>query len=63
MTFRDLLKKRGLTQDQLAKKLKVSQQTISQWCIGATAPGRKRWSKVAKTLGVSVEQLLDCFIK
>ena len=63
MTFKELLKKRGMTQDQLAKKLKVSQQTISQWCIGATAPGRKSWSKVAKTLNISVEQLLNCFEK
>lgn len=63
MTFKELLKMRGLTQEQLAKKLKVSQQTISQWCVGATAPGRKLWSKVAKTLSVSVEQLLNCFEK
>lgn len=61
MKFKDLLKKKGMTQEQLAKKLKVSQQTISQWCVGATAPGRKLWSKVAKALGVSVEQLLNCF--
>lgn len=63
MTFKELLKKREMTQEQLAKKLKVTQQTVSQWCNGATAPQRKIWSKVAKTLDVTVEQLLDCFKK
>lgn len=63
MTFKELLKKRGMTQEQLAKKLKVTQQTVSAWCSGATAPGRKIWSKVSKALNVSVEQLLNCFEK
>lgn len=63
MTFKELLKKRGMTQEQLAKKLKVTQSTVSQWCSGATAPQRKIWSKVAKALGISVEELLDCFDK
>lgn len=63
MTFKELLKKSGMTQEQLAKRLKVTQSTISQWCSGATAPGRKIWSKVSKALNVSVEQLLNCFEK
>ena len=61
MTFKELLKKSGMTQEQLAKKLKLTQQTISQWCNGATAPQRKIWSDVSKALGVSIEQLLKCF--
>lgn len=61
MTFKELLKKRGITQAQLAKTLKVTQSTVSQWCIGATAPSRKIWSKVCKVLSISIEQLLDCF--
>lgn len=63
MTFKELLKSRGLTQEQLARRLGVTQQTVSQWCSGATAPQRKLWSKVSKTLGVTVDELLDCFDK
>lgn len=63
MTLKELLKNKGLTQLQLANKLQVTQQTVSAWCNGATAPQRRIWSKVANVLGVSVEQLLKCFEK
>lgn len=63
MTFKELLKKRGLTQDQLAKKLKVSQPTISGWINGTAIPKTRDLGKVSKALNLSVEQLLDCFEK
>lgn len=61
MTFKELLKKKGMTQEQLAKKLKVSQPTISGWINGSAVPKTRDLSSVAKTLSVSVEQLLKCF--
>lgn len=61
MTFKELLKKKGMTQEQLAKRLKVSQPTISGWINGSAVPKTRDLSSVAKTLGVSVEQLLKCF--
>lgn len=61
MTFKELLKRKGMTQEQLAKKLKVSQPTISGWINGSAVPKTRDLSSVAKTLGVSVEQLLKCF--
>lgn len=63
MTFKELLKKRGMTQEQLAKRLKVTQSTVSQWCKSITAPQRRIWKRVAQALEVSVEELLECFEK
>lgn len=63
MSFRDLLKRKNITQEQLAKKLKVSQPTISGWLNGVAVPKTRDLSKVAKALGVSVEELLSCFEK
>lgn len=49
----------GLTQQELAKKMNVNQSAVSQWEAGKTSPLKKSWKKLAKVLGVTVDELLE----
>ena len=48
----------GLTQEQLAKKMGLDQGAISHWERGKNNPLRKYHKKLAKVLGVTVDDLL-----
>lgn len=48
----------GLTQRQLAQKLEEPQSNIAYWESRAPAPPGEVLPKLAKTLGVSVDELL-----
>lgn len=61
MTFKELLKKKNVTQEQLALSLGVSQSTISYWANGKTAPRTRDLSRISKALGVSVKSLIASF--
>lgn len=61
MNFETLRQKNGLTQTELSKKLNVKQQLISRWENGLGKPSLKLITKIARTLGVSVEEILECF--
>ena len=47
-----------MTQDALAKRIKVTKATISQWESGSTAPNGKNLVNLADALGTSPEWLL-----
>lgn len=47
----------GLTQEQLAKKMRIDQSAVSLWESGKTKPMKKLHKKLAKVLGCSVEDL------
>lgn len=47
----------GLTQAQLAKKMNVDQTAVSRWESGNTEPMRKTHKKLAKVLGVTLDEL------
>ncbi len=51
--------KRGMTQAELAEKLSVSQNTISQYERGGRFPSVKRLSAISKILGVPIESILN----
>ncbi len=53
-----LRKKLGLTQDALAEKLYVSNKTVSKWERGAGFPEITQLPRLARVLGVSVDELL-----
>lgn len=61
MTFKELRKMRFKTAKELADELKMPSPRIRKWECGKSAPKKEDWSKVAKTLGITVEQLLNCF--
>ncbi len=60
MTFRELLRKQNLTQNELARRVGISQQSVSAWCNGAM-PKTRHIGLVADVLNVSVGDLLCCF--
>lgn len=63
MAIKDVLprlrRERGLTQEDLAKKLFITRQAVSRWETGETAPGIDMTKLIAVTLGVPVTELLE----
>lgn len=53
--IRILRKTRGLTQEQLAEKLKVKRATISNYEIGRRSPHIKELEEISEALGVNLE--------
>lgn len=54
----ELRKKQGLTQQQLADKLNLSNKTISKWESGTGSPDISNLPVLAGALGISVDELL-----
>lgn len=61
MNLAELIKtardRKGMTQDELAKALGVTRNTVSQWESGETAPKRMRQMLVAKVLGIPLHAI------
>ena len=57
--IKELRKKKGLTQEELATGLNVVRQTVSKWEKGLSVPDADTLKSIAEILGVSVEQLLE----
>lgn len=55
--LRKLRKQRGLSQAQLARKVRTGQAAISFWETGEREPKEETVKRVAKALGVSVGAL------
>jgi transcriptional regulator with XRE-family HTH domain len=53
-----LRRQKGLSQDTLSQKTGVPQSTLAYWEKTGKLTGRETIFKLAKALGVSVEQLL-----
>jgi transcriptional regulator with XRE-family HTH domain len=49
---------KGLTQDEVAERIGVPQSTLAYWERTGKLPGRGVIVKLARMLGVSVEELL-----
>mgnify|MGYP002517802508 CR=1 FL=1 len=47
----------GLLQEDLAKKMGVSQRTISSWETGRTVPDLETYNKLSAILGCSISEL------
>lgn len=59
----ELRKKNGLTQQQLADKLNLSNKTISKWESGLGAPDISNLTMLAATFNISVDELLKGELK
>ena len=53
-----LRKQKGLTQQQLADQINLSNKTISKWESGSGSPDLSNLPLLADALGVSVDELL-----
>ena len=51
------LESRGLRPADLARKLNISPQAVSQWLQCLTTPSARRLAQIAATLGTSIEKL------
>lgn len=54
----ELRKKQNITQEQLAEKLNVTRQTISNWELGETSPNSEQLIELADIFEVSIDELL-----
>lgn len=54
-----LRKKSGLSQEQLAEKLKVSRQAISKWESGASYPESDKLIAISRYFNVSLDYLVN----
>ena len=52
-----------LSQEQLAEKVNVTRQTISNWELGETSPNPEQLKLLSKALNVSIDELLNNDIK
>ena len=59
MSLEELMKRKRLTQKDLAAKLGVSQPAISSWMHGLYMPRANQIKPLAKILGVSVGMLVE----
>lgn len=58
-----LRKKEGFSQEELAEKVNVTRQTISNWELNETSPNPEQLKLLSKTLNISIDELLDNDIK
>lgn len=56
--LRDLRRRRGMSQQELALALGVSKQTISNWEVGRKVPRMKTVEKIANIFGMSRNSIL-----
>ena len=59
--LKELRKESGLTQMELARKLNVKQNTISNWENGKSKPDIITTTKLAEVFGVSTDEVIACF--
>ncbi len=59
--LKELRKAKGLSQKELAEKLGTAQSTISMWERGKNYPRAKEIANISKALGVSSQEVLNCF--
>ena len=57
-SLRQLMEDRNVTQADLASKIEVTPQTVSQYCNGISEPGYDNLVKIADYLDVSIDYLL-----
>lgn len=57
--IRTLRKKKGYSQEQMARKLNVTQGAVSQWETGNTAPNSNQLGLIADLFGISVDELME----
>ena len=57
-SIKDLRKKKNMTQDELADKLNVTRQAVSNWENGKTQPDIETLTQLAEVFDVSVERII-----
>ena len=58
MNIKKYREKSGITQQQLAAILKVSQSTVAMWETNNSLPRTEKLPEIAKALGCTIDELL-----
>ena len=58
LKLKEYRKQEGMTQEELAEILGVSDKSISKWELGEGYPSKKNMLKISETLDVSLETLM-----
>ncbi len=53
----ELRRQRGLTQEEVARRVRVSTRTVAAWESGAATPRQRNARALAKALGVTLDAL------
>ncbi|MFA6800883.1 MAG: helix-turn-helix transcriptional regulator [Acholeplasmataceae bacterium] len=56
--MKEIRKNKSISQKELASKLNVSQQSISDWENGRTEPNLKKLVEIVKCLDVTLDELI-----
>lgn len=59
----ELRKNQKLSQEQLAEKLNVTRQTISNWELNETTPDLNQAKELSKIFNISLDELIDNDVK
>lgn len=59
MRLAEIRKERGMRQTDLADRMGVAKTTVSSWETGHRTPGGNDLLALARTLGVTVEELFE----
>lgn len=57
--IRSLRKEKGFTQQQLAKKMNISNKTVSKWECGLGSPDVSLWAELSALLNVDIGQMIQ----
>lgn len=63
MAFKQLLKRHGVTQQELAHTLGIGQTAISKWCTGECMPTANKILPIARAIGCTCYEVVECFTK
>ena len=58
ISIKTIRTERGMTQKELADKLKVDQSAVSQWESGHSGPKRNRLVEISNVLECSIDDLM-----
>lgn len=59
LRINNALTRKGMTQAELARECKVSEVTMSRWCSGTRIPNATNLRRLAISLGVTADWLLE----
>lgn len=60
--FIKLLKEHDITAARLARRLGIAGNTVAYWTRGVTRPTADKYRLIADVVGVSVDEVVRCFI-
>ena len=57
--IKSMLKERGITQKELAKKLNITENAVNKWFSGVSKPTMSRYEQILELLGLDISQSIN----